>query len=69
MPNYMLFLHSDSTRPRPASPDEIMKITKAYMAWADRMRSEGRLKGGEKLTFESPLPMDMQELLTNLELL
>ena len=50
MPNYMLFLHQSSTRPRPASPDEIMTITKAYMAWADRMRAEGRLKGGEKLT-------------------
>ena len=52
MPNYMLLLHQSSTRPRPASPDEIMTITKAYMAWADRMRAEGRLKGGEKLTFD-----------------
>ena len=50
MPNYMLLLHQNSSRPRPASPDDIMKITKAYMAWADRMRGEGRLKGGEKLT-------------------
>ena len=53
MPNYMLFLHSDSTRPRPSSPDEVMAITKAYMAWADRMRAEGRLKGGEKLTYDA----------------
>ena len=45
MPNYMLLLHQSSNRPRPASPDDIMTITKAYMAWADRMRSEGRLKG------------------------
>jgi hypothetical protein len=50
MPNYMLLLHADSTRPRPTSPDEIMAITKSYMSWADRMRAEGRLKGGEKLT-------------------
>ncbi len=53
MPNYMLFLHQKSDRPRPASPDDIMAITKAYMAWADRMRSEGRLKGGEKLTADA----------------
>jgi hypothetical protein len=53
MPNYMLLLHADSTRPRPTSPDEIMAITKSYMAWADRMRAEGRLKGGEKLTWDA----------------
>ena len=53
MPNYMLFLHMNSNRPRPTSPDDIMAVTKAYMAWADRMRAEGRLKGGEKLTFDA----------------
>ena len=50
MPNYMLFLHQDSARPRPSSPDEMMTMIKAYTGWADRMRSEGRLKGGEKLS-------------------
>ena len=53
MPNYMLFLHTNSSRPRPTSPDDIMAVTKAYMAWADRMRAEGKLKGGEKLTFDA----------------
>ena len=52
MPNYMLLLHQNSDRPRPSSPDQIMAITKSYMSWADRMRAEGRLKGGEKLTFD-----------------
>lgn len=52
MPNYMLLLHQNSDRPRPNSPDQIMAITKSYMSWADRMRAEGRLKGGEKLTFD-----------------
>jgi hypothetical protein len=28
----------------------MMAMTKAYMGWADRMRAEGRLKGGDKLT-------------------
>ena len=50
MPNYMLLLHQNSARPAPSSPDEIMTITRAYMTWADKMRAEGRLKGGEKLT-------------------
>jgi len=53
MPSYMLFLHMNSSRPRPTSPDDIMAVTKAYMAWADRMRAEGKLKGGEKLTFDA----------------
>lgn len=52
MTNYILFLHQDLQRPRSGSPDEMMAVTKAYMAWADRMRSEGRLKGGDKLTDE-----------------
>jgi len=53
MPNYMLLLYQTPNRPRPSSPDEIMAITKSYMSWADRMRAEGRLKGGEKLTFDA----------------
>jgi hypothetical protein len=53
MPNYMLLLHMNPSRPRPTSPDEIMAITKAYMDWADRMRADGRLKGGEKLTADA----------------
>jgi hypothetical protein len=50
MPNFILLLHQNLDRPRPSSPDEMMSITKEYMAWADKMRGEGRLKGGDKLT-------------------
>ena len=50
MPNYMLFLHRNSSRPARLSPDEMMAMTKAYMGWAERMRAEGKLKGGEKLS-------------------
>jgi len=53
MPSYLLLLHQITDRPRPGSPDEIMAITKSYMAWADRMRADGRLKGGEKLTADA----------------
>lgn len=50
MSNYILFLHQDLDRPRPSSPDEAMAMFKAYRDWADKMRAEGRHKGGEKLT-------------------
>ena len=49
MPNYMLFLHQDLERPRPASPDDFMPMIKEYAAWADKMRTAGHMKGGEKL--------------------
>jgi hypothetical protein len=49
MPNYMLFLHQDLERPRPATPDDFMPMIKEYAAWADKMRTEGHMKGGEKL--------------------
>src|SRR4030081_2013390 len=50
MPNYVLFLHRNSSRPTRPSPDDMMAMTKAYMGWAERMRAEGRLKRGDKLT-------------------
>jgi hypothetical protein len=52
MPNYMLLLHHNLNRPRPSSPDAILAVTKEYMAWADRLRAEGRHKAGQKLTDE-----------------
>jgi hypothetical protein len=50
MPSYMLILHQNSERPRPASPEELTTMHKAYMGWAERMRAEGKLRGGEKLS-------------------
>ncbi|MDB6090307.1 MAG: hypothetical protein JWN85_3091 [Gammaproteobacteria bacterium] len=52
MSEFLLLLHQDLNRPRPGSPDEAMAMTRKYMDWADRMRSEGRLKAGQKLTDE-----------------
>jgi hypothetical protein len=49
MPNYMLLLHSDTTRPRPSSPDEFAAMMKAYMSWTDKIRREGHHKDGQKL--------------------
>jgi hypothetical protein len=49
MPNFMLLLHVRTDHKWPEAPDELMAVTKSYMAWADRMRAEGLHKGGEKL--------------------
>ena len=50
MPSYLILLHQDTDRPRPQSPAEATRITEAYIGWAARMRAEGRMTGGEKLT-------------------
>ena len=50
MPSYLLLLHSDIARPRPATSDEQTQMREAYMGWARRMGGEGKLRGGEKLT-------------------
>lgn len=51
MSSFMLLLHRPSNRPR-VSPDPAVytQVTREYMAWADRMRELGHLKGGSKLT-------------------
>jgi hypothetical protein len=50
MPNYMLLLHNGLNRPAPSSPDDFAAMMKAYMVWTDKIRTEGRHKGGQKLT-------------------
>ena len=49
MPSYLLLLNQIGDRPRP-SPDEQARMREAYLGWAARMRAEGRVTGGEKLT-------------------
>jgi len=50
MPDFILLLHSP-IGPRPAfSPEQISAVTQDYMGWNERMRAEGRVKAGEKLT-------------------
>jgi hypothetical protein len=50
MPNFLFLLHQNTDRPKPSSPAEFGAIMKEYMAWTERLRAEGRHKGGEKLT-------------------
>ena len=54
MSSFMLLLHSPTGRPRVAADASVhTQITREYMAWADRMREQGHLKGGSKLTDDS----------------
>jgi hypothetical protein len=52
MASFMLLLHSNANRPRPSSadPDYFTRVTREYMEWADRMRTQGALKGANRLT-------------------
>jgi hypothetical protein len=50
MPDFILLLHRPPGPPPALPAAEMAAMTKAYLGWADRMRDEGRLKAGEKLT-------------------
>jgi len=52
MPSFMMLLHGPADRPRQSAsnPQEFTRMTREYMEWADRMRAQGQLKGGNKLT-------------------
>ena len=53
MPNFMLLLHQVPQERRPKSAEDFAAVLKEYMAWTDRIRAEGRHKGGHKLTFDA----------------
>ena len=51
MSNFILLLHRPVNRARPAmDAGAFTEVTREYMAWADRMRDEGHLKAGNRLT-------------------
>jgi hypothetical protein len=50
MPDFMLFLHQDLGTGPIRSPEEMQAVVKEYIAWADRMRAEGRLRSTQRLT-------------------
>jgi len=51
MPDFMLFLHEQTTFRLPGtSRDEVTRIINEYSAWAMKMRDEGRYVGSNKLT-------------------
>jgi len=52
MASFMLLLHTQTNRPAQvkSDPEYFTRVTREYMEWADRMRAQGTLKGGSKLT-------------------
>ena len=50
MPRYVLFLHEDQGLFDQRSQDEMQRIIREYSDWAQKLRTAGRLAGGEKLT-------------------
>ena len=53
MPDFILLLHSPAAARPALPPEQISAVTQDYMGWRNRMRAEGHLKGGEKLTFDA----------------
>jgi len=49
MQNYLLLLHEDEGQRSGIPHERMMAMLKEYGAWATKLRSEGRLVGGEKL--------------------
>ena len=50
MASFLLLLHAPTEGPANVDPEVLTRRTREYMDWADRMRSEGRLKGANRLT-------------------
>jgi hypothetical protein len=53
MPDFILLLNRPAGAPPALPPEQAAAVTKEYMDWGDRLRAEGRLKAGEKLTFDA----------------
>ena len=64
MPKYVLLLHDAKDAFAKISPEQMQQVVKKYVAWGNRLRKAGVLKGGEKLEFDSftvgyrPTPTD-----------
>jgi hypothetical protein len=50
MAQFMLLLHSAPNYTADLPREKALEITKRYMLWADKLRQQGKLQGGEKLT-------------------
>src|SRR5215813_1655515 len=49
MAQYMMLLHMTPNYNADLPREQMLAMTKRYMAWADGLRQKGRLAGGEKL--------------------
>lgn len=49
MPKFIMLLHDSGTFPPDLSPDQIQAIIQRYVAWKQKVQSNGRLVDGHKL--------------------
>ena len=49
MAQYLLLLHHAPNYNMDLPREKMMEMTKRYIAWADSLRQEGKMTGGEKL--------------------
>jgi hypothetical protein len=52
MAKYMLLLHDNTAAFANISPEQMQKVLEKYVAWGQRLREKGVMRGGEKLTDE-----------------
>ncbi|HEY7501685.1 MAG TPA: YciI family protein [Vicinamibacterales bacterium] len=52
MPKYILFLHDNVAAFANISPEEMQKVVEKFVAWGSRLREQGVVQGGNKLTDE-----------------
>lgn len=61
MAQYMLLLHEDPSGFAQATPEEIQSVIGEYVAWREKLASEKRLVGGEKLKDEGGRHLVMRD--------
>ena len=52
MAKFMLLLHDNPTAFADVSPEQMQKVIEKYQAWGKRLRDQGVIQGGHKLTDE-----------------
>ncbi len=50
MAQFLLMLHQSPSYNSDLPREKMMEMTKRYMAWAEGLRTKGKMVGGEKLT-------------------
>ena len=53
MPDFVLLLNRPASVPPTLPPEQAAAVTREYFDWGNRLRAEGRVKAGEKLTFDA----------------
>jgi hypothetical protein len=61
MSKFMLILHTDPSKWKFDSPEEIQRIVEKYQAWSEKIRSSGRFVVSDKLKDEGGKVLTLQK--------